>query len=344
MLFDELGLPKTKRIKTGYTTDADALQWLYVQTEHPLLEHLLRRRDVSSCARPSRVCCKSVADDGRIHTTYNQTVAATGRLSLDRPEPAEHPDPHRGGPAHPRTRSSSAAATRRCSRRTTARSRCGSWRTCPRTPGLIEAFALGEDLHTTVASRVFNVERARSTPRCVAGSRRCRTGWRTGCPPYGLAQQLGIAPDEARALMDEYFERFGGVRDYLRDVVDEAADDRLHRDDARPPPLPAGPHERQPAAPRDGRADGAERAHPGVGGRRHQGRDAARRRRAAARRAWPPGCCCRCTTSCVLEVAPGERAAVEAARARRDGRRRTRSPCRSRCPWASGATWDDAAH
>ena len=101
ILFTELGLPKTKRIKTGYTTDADALQGLYAQTEHPLLEHLLRHRDVAKLKSTVDGLLKSVSDDGRIHTTFNQTVAATGRLSSHRPQPAEHPDPHRGGPADP---------------------------------------------------------------------------------------------------------------------------------------------------------------------------------------------------------------------------------------------------
>ena len=102
VLFDELGMPKTKRTKTGYTTDADALQALYEKTEHPFLEHLLRHRDVTRLRQTVEGLLKTVADDGRIHTTFNQLIAATGRLSIDRPQPAEHPDPHRGGPPDPR--------------------------------------------------------------------------------------------------------------------------------------------------------------------------------------------------------------------------------------------------
>src|SRR5205814_10674493 len=85
ILFNELGLPKTKRIKTGYTTDADALQGLYAQTEHPLLMHLLRHRDVAKLKTTVDGLLKSISDDGRIHTTYYQTVAATGRLSSTDP-------------------------------------------------------------------------------------------------------------------------------------------------------------------------------------------------------------------------------------------------------------------
>ena len=85
ILFTERGLPKTKRIKTGYTTDADALQSLFVQTGDPLLEHLLRHRDVAQLKSTVDGLLKSVSDDGRIHTTFNQTVAATGRLSSTDP-------------------------------------------------------------------------------------------------------------------------------------------------------------------------------------------------------------------------------------------------------------------
>ena len=102
ILFDQFGLPKTKRIKTGYTTDADSLADLYAKTEHPVLELLLRHREVARLKSVVDGLLPLIDDHGRIHTTFNQTIAATGRLSLDRPEPAEHPGAHRRGPAHPR--------------------------------------------------------------------------------------------------------------------------------------------------------------------------------------------------------------------------------------------------
>ena len=101
VLFDELGMPKTKRTKTGYTTDAEALNALFAQTEHPFLAHLLRHRDVSKLLVTVEGLQRAVAADGRIHTTFMQTVAATGRLSSTDPEPAEHPGTHRGGAPDP---------------------------------------------------------------------------------------------------------------------------------------------------------------------------------------------------------------------------------------------------
>ena len=113
ILFGELGLPKTKRIKTGYTTDADALQGLYAQTGHPVLEHLLRHRDVARLKSTVDGLLKSVGDDGRIHTTFYQTVAATGRLSAPTPTCRTcRSAPRRAGASG--ARSSSARATRPC--------------------------------------------------------------------------------------------------------------------------------------------------------------------------------------------------------------------------------------
>ncbi len=221
ILFDELGLPKTKKIKTGYTTDADALQGLFAQTEHPLLAHLLRHRDVSKLLVTVEGLRKSVAQDGRIHTTFNQTVAATGRLSSTDPNLQNIPVRTQEG------------------RRIRAGFVVGQGYDCLMTAdyaqvemrimahlsgdeALIEAFASGEDLHTTVASRVFQVE-----PEDVDSVMRGRIkamsyGLAYGLSAYGLSQQLGITPDEAKGLMDEYFQRFGGVRDYLATIVDVA--------------------------------------------------------------------------------------------------------------------------
>jgi DNA polymerase-1 len=130
VLFDELGMPKTKRTKTGYTTDAEALVDLFAKSPHPFLESLLRHRDVSRLRQTVEGLLKTVADDGRIHTTYNQTIAATGRLSSTDPNLQNIPIRTERG-ARSARRSWSGRRVSACSPPTTARSRCGSWPTCP---------------------------------------------------------------------------------------------------------------------------------------------------------------------------------------------------------------------
>ena len=180
ILFDELGLPKTKKIKTGYTTDAEALQDLYVQTEHPLLEHLLRHRDVSKLRLTVEGLLTSVSDDGRIHTTYNQTVAATGRLSSHDPNlqniPIRTDEGRRirsGFVVGPGFETLLTADYSQIEMRIMAH--------LSEDDGLIEAFRSGEDLHTTSRRASSTSSPPRSTPTCGARSRRCRTAWPTAC-------------------------------------------------------------------------------------------------------------------------------------------------------------------
>ncbi len=221
ILFDELDLPKTKRIKTGYTTDADALQGLYAQTEHPLLAHLLRHRDVSKLLVTVEGLQKSVADDGRIHTTFNQTVASTGRLSSTDPNLQNIPIRTQEGR---RIRQAFVVGAGYETLLTADYSQV-EMRIMAHLSGdeaLIAAFESGEDLHTTVAARVFSVPPDQVDPVLRGRIKAMSYGLAYGLSAYGLSQQLGITPEEARGLMDEYFTRFGGVRDYLASVVDEA--------------------------------------------------------------------------------------------------------------------------
>ena len=221
ILFDEMKLPKTKRIKTGYTTDAEALQGLFVQTGHPLLEHLLRHRDVSKLLTTVEGLQKSVSDDGRIHTTYNQTVASTGRLSSTDPNLQNIPIRTAEGR---RIRLAFVVGNGFESLLTADYSQIEMriMAHLSEDAGLLEAFRSGEDLHTSVAARVFDVPRNGVTAAMRAKIKAMSYGLAYGLSSYGLAQQLAISPGEASTLMDEYFERFGGVRDYLREVVDEA--------------------------------------------------------------------------------------------------------------------------
>jgi DNA polymerase-1 len=217
-------LPKTKKIKTGYTTDADALQWLFAQTQHPLLEHLLRHRDVARLKSTVDGLLKSVSDDGRIHTTFNQTVAATGRLSSTDPNLQNIPIRTQEGRrirrafvVGPDFESLLSADYSQIEMRIMAH--------LSKDQALIDAFNSGFDFHAATASSVFSVPIDQVTPDQRRKIKAMNYGLAYGLSPFGLAQQLGISPAEASVLMEEYFERFGGVRDYLHGLVDQARRD-----------------------------------------------------------------------------------------------------------------------
>ncbi|WP_326563562.1 DNA polymerase I [Micromonospora peucetia] len=224
ILFGELGLPKTKKIKTGYTTDADALQWLHAQNPHPVLAHLLRHRDVAKLKTTVDGLLKSVSDDGRIHTTFNQTVAATGRLSSTEPNLQNIPIRTEEG------------------RRIRRAFVVGEGYECLLTAdysqiemrimahlssddALIEAFNSGADFHAVTASSVFGVPVGEVTADQRRKIKAMNYGLAYGLSAFGLSQQLGITAEEARGLMEDYFAGFGGVRDYLQEVVDRARRD-----------------------------------------------------------------------------------------------------------------------
>jgi DNA polymerase I len=224
VLFDELGMPKTKRTKTGYTTDADALQSLFDKTGHPFLQHLLDHRDVTRLKVTVDGLLNSVAGDGRIHTTFNQTIAATGRLSSTEPNLQNIPirtDAGRqirdafvvgDGYAELMTADYSQIEMRIMAH-------------LSRDEGLIEAFNTGEDLHSFVASRAFGVPIEEVTAELRRRVKAMSYGLAYGLSAYGLATQLKISTEEAKVQMDQYFARFGGVRDYLMDVVEQARKD-----------------------------------------------------------------------------------------------------------------------
>ncbi|WP_019810186.1 DNA polymerase I [Saccharomonospora halophila] len=224
VLFDELGMPKTKRTKTGYTTDADALQTLYEKTEHPFLAHLLEHRDATRLRTTVEGLIKAIGDDGRIHTTLHQTIAATGRLSSVDPNLQNIPIRTDEGR---RIRDAFVVGAGYSQLMTADYSQI-EMRIMAHLSGdaaLIESFQSGFDFHASTAARVFGVE-----PTEVGGEQRAKIkamnyGLAYGLSAYGLSQQLRISTEEARGLMDDYFAGFGGVRDYLRGVVDQAAKD-----------------------------------------------------------------------------------------------------------------------
>ncbi|MFI9640011.1 DNA polymerase I [Micromonospora sp. NPDC051925] len=224
LLFGELGLPKTKKIKTGYTTDADALQWLYAQNPHPVLEHLLRHRDVAKLKTTVDGLLKSVAEDGRIHTTFKQTVAATGRLSSTDPNLQNIPIRTEEGRRIRRAfvvgdgyQTLLTADYSQIEMRIMAHLSLDE--------ALIEAFNSGHDFHAATASSVFEVPVGEVTPDQRRKIKAMNYGLAYGLSAFGLSQQLGITAEEARGLMENYFAGFGGVRDYLHEVVARARQD-----------------------------------------------------------------------------------------------------------------------
>lgn len=219
VLFVERGLPKTKKIKTGYTTDAEALQQLFAATGDPLLEQILSWREDSKLRQTVESLVPLADSQSRIHTTFKQTVAATGRLSSVDPNLQNIPIRTEAG------------------RRIRAAFVVGEGFECLLTadysqielrimahlsedPGLIEAFRSGEDLHDTVARKVFEVDHV--TPELRRQVKAMSYGLAYGLSPYGLAQQLDVSTEDARILMNDYFRRFGGIRDYLARVVEVA--------------------------------------------------------------------------------------------------------------------------
>ncbi|MBY8861594.1 DNA polymerase I [Nocardia sp. CA2R105] len=221
VLFDELEMPKTKRTKTGYTTDADALESLFEKTQHPFLEHLLAHRDATRLKVTVDGLLKSVADDGRIHTTFNQTIAATGRLSSTEPNLQNIPirtdtgrrirDTFVVGPG---CESLMTADYSQIEMRIMAH--------LSKDEGLIEAFNSGEDLHNFVASKAFDIPITEVNPELRRRIKAMSYGLAYGLSAYGLSQQLKISAEEAKAQMEVYFSRFGAIRDYLHEAVEQA--------------------------------------------------------------------------------------------------------------------------
>ncbi|ACQ80452.1 DNA polymerase I [Beutenbergia cavernae DSM 12333] len=221
VLFDDLGMPKTRRTKTGYTTDADALADLYVKTEHPFLEHLLAHREAIRLRQTVEGLLRSVAPDGRIHTTFQQTIAATGRLSSADPNlqniPIRTEEGYRireGFVVGEGYETLLTADYSQIEMRIMAH--------LSGDEGLIEAFRSGEDLHSYVGSRVFGVPTDEVTSAMRSKIKAMSYGLAYGLSAFGLSKQLSIDVAEARTLMDDYFDRFGGVRDYLSGVVAQA--------------------------------------------------------------------------------------------------------------------------
>ena len=224
VLFDELKMPKTRKTKTGYTTDADALAGLYAKTSHPFLEHLLEHRDAIKLRQTVEGLRKAIQADGRIHTTFQQTIAATGRLSSTDPNLQNIPARHEEGM---RIREAFTVGEGYECLMTADYSQI-EMRIMAHLSGdqaLIEAFRSGEDLHRYVAALVHGIEVDDVTTQQRSHVKAMSYGLAYGLSTFGLARQLGIDTAEAADLRNAYFARFGKVHDYLESVVEQARRD-----------------------------------------------------------------------------------------------------------------------
>lgn len=231
VLFEELSLPRTKRTKTGWTTNAEALQELLARLPQgqesagrEFLSNLLAHRDRIKLKQMVDSLLGCLGDDGRIHTTFSQTAAATGRLASSEPNlqniPARTPDGlriRRGFVAGSGCEALMSADYSQIEMRIMAHLSGDA--------GLIEAFNSGEDLHRTMAAMVFDTDVEDVTSEQRSRIKATSYGLAYGLSSYGLSAQLHIPVGEAAALRERYFERFGGVHDYLASIVDQARAD-----------------------------------------------------------------------------------------------------------------------
>ena len=221
VLFDELGMTGTKQVKTGFSTNAAALNELFEQTQHPFLERLLEHREATKIRQIVETMLKSVGPDGRIHTNYVQTGTSTGRLSSESPNLQNIPiKSERGREIRDAFIAGSGFETLLTADYSQIEMRIMAH--LSEDEGIIEAFKTGEDLHRFVGARIFGVEPSEVTSAMRSKVKAMSYGLVYGLSEYGLAKQLRIPNAEAKQLMADYFARFGGVRKYLASVVDEA--------------------------------------------------------------------------------------------------------------------------
>ena len=221
VLFEDLGMTGTKSVKTGFSTNAESLTTLFEQNGHPFLEKLLEHREVTKMKQMVEIIIKGIGADGRVHTSYVQTGTSTGRLSSENPNLQNIP-----------IKSTIGKLIRDCfvvgegfETLLTADYSQIEMRIMAhlsQDAGLIEAFNVGEDLHRFVGARVFGVKPEEVTAPMRSKVKAMSYGLVYGLSEYGLAKQLKISNGEAKQLMADYFDRFGGVRTYLASVVDGA--------------------------------------------------------------------------------------------------------------------------
>jgi DNA polymerase-1 len=219
ILFDKLGLTPQKRTKTGFSTDASSLEKLAGQ--HPIVEHLLAYREVEKLRSTyGDGLLAEVAADRRIHATFNQTVARTGRLSSDQPNLHNIPVRSEIGREFRKAFVPAPGCELLVADYNQIELRCIAH--LAQDPGLIESFRSGRDIHTETASRIFGVEPGAVTIDQRSKAKMVSYGLAYGMEAYGLGQRLNIPTEEAALILAAYFEAFPSVKEYMERTVAEA--------------------------------------------------------------------------------------------------------------------------
>jgi len=221
VLFDQLGMPKTRSNKTGFSTDAASLADLQEQAPHPFLDLLLQHRDATKLLQIIASIDKAVDKTGRVHTTYEQAGSSTGRIASNDPNLQNVPVKTEVG-REIRSAFESGAEFETLLTADYSQIEMRIMAHLSGDEGLITAFNEGEDLHRFVGARIFGVEPSAVTPVMRTKVKAMSYGLAYGLSAFGLSKQLRIETAEAKALMTDYFARFGAVREYLRNVVEQA--------------------------------------------------------------------------------------------------------------------------
>jgi len=219
VLFEKLGLSPLKRTKTGFSTDAQSLERL--RGQHPIIDTLLQYREVEKLRSTyGEGLLNEVGPDGRIHATFNQTVARTGRLSSDQPNLHNIPVRSEEGRRFRRAFIPSdgfrflVADYNQIELRVIAHLSLD--------PGLVAAFTEGLDIHRATAARIFKVDPQKVDIGQRSKAKMVSYGLAYGMEAFGLAQRLGVPVSEATVILDAYFDGFPSVRSYMDATVAEA--------------------------------------------------------------------------------------------------------------------------
>uniref|UniRef100_UPI00286D5D1A DNA polymerase n=1 Tax=Salinibacterium sp. TaxID=1915057 RepID=UPI00286D5D1A len=224
VLFDQLGMPKTRSNKTGFSTDAASLADLQEQAPHPFLDVLLQHRDATKLLQIISGIDKAVDAGGRVHTTYEQAGSSTGRIASNDPNLQNVPVKTEVG-RRIRSAFESGSGFETLLTADYSQIEMRIMAHLSGDGGLITAFNEGEDLHRFVGARIFGVDPADVTPVMRTKVKAMSYGLAYGLSAFGLSKQLRIETSEAKELMTDYFARFGAVREYLQNVVEQARAD-----------------------------------------------------------------------------------------------------------------------